>query len=214
MIQTVRFWAAFSIQACGFGNVLIVVNLLKQISEANSIKNPDVYVALLGLASALSRASFGFISQHLESRFTYIGMMGLVNGVVSLVNLVYAFTTNEPVLFAGLVMMTGFCHGAIAVLASAVNVDMFGRKYIATNDGMFDLANSFGSLVFVFVLVTIFPVDDSDKTDQDDGIGCTGTHCFKYVFVASSVLCFVVFVCSLFLNHWLLKMRRMFPGSY
>ena len=111
--------------------------------------------------------------------------MGRINLILSVNSLVFAFTTGSPALFAMLVSVTGFCYGSIAVLAAAVNVDMFGVKYIATNDGIFDFSNAVGSLVFVFVLVTLFPVDDSDReegVDDDDALGCSGAHCFQKVF--------------------------------
>lgn len=173
MIQTVRFWAAFFVQACGMGGTLIVINLLKQIGEAYDIGDVTVYVAILNLSSALARGSFGFVSRYLEPYFTYCGMMGLCNAVVFFTNLTFAYTGGHPALFMFLVIVTGACYGAVNTIMTAVNVDMFGKEYLSTNDGMFDVASSAGSFAFVFGLTAVFPVDDSDKTDEDDGLGCS-----------------------------------------
>ena len=207
----------FSIQACGFGGVLVVVNLINHIAEAYGIDDAAVYIAILGLSSAFARAMFGYISKLVAERLTLVGMMGRINLFLSVNSLVFAFTTGSPVLFGFLVSVTGFCYGSIAVLAAAVNVDMFGVKYIATNDGVFDFSNAVGSLVFVFVLVTIFPVDDSDADDggdDDDSLGCSGAHCFQKVFFGASFLCFVAFLMSVPLNLWLLRKRKEFPNLY
>eukprot|EP00603_Paraphysomonas_imperforata_P000826 CAMPEP_0114429212 /NCGR_PEP_ID=MMETSP0103-20121206/9355_1 /TAXON_ID=37642 ORGANISM="Paraphysomonas imperforata, Strain PA2" /NCGR_SAMPLE_ID=MMETSP0103 /ASSEMBLY_ACC=CAM_ASM_000201 /LENGTH=542 /DNA_ID=CAMNT_0001598513 /DNA_START=331 /DNA_END=1959 /DNA_ORIENTATION=+ len=217
MIQTLRFWVVFSIQACGFGGVLVVVNLINSIAEAYGINDAAVYIAILGLSSAVARAMFGYTSKIIADHLTLVGMMGRINLILSANSMVFAFTTGSPALFALLVSVTGFCYGSIAVLAAAVNVDMFGVKYIATNDGIFDFSNAVGSLVFVFVLVTIFPVDDSEldpEREDDDALGCSGAKCFQNVFFGASFLCFVAFLMSVPLNSWLIEKRKESPNLY
>jgi hypothetical protein len=91
---------------------------------------------------------------------------------------------------------------------------MFGFKEIGTKDGVFDLGNAAGSLIFIYVLVIAFPIDDSDKTDQDDGLGCSGTHCFQNIFIAAAAINFFAFLLSILLNCWLKDMRIKFPGKY
>jgi MFS family permease len=217
MVMTLRFWVVFSIQACGFGGVLVVVNLINSIADAYGISDAAVYIAILGLSSAVARAMFGYISKAIADRMTLVGMMGRINLILSVNSLVFAFTTGSPALFGLLVSVTGFCYGSIAVLAAAVNVDMFGVKYIATNDGIFDFSNAVGSLVFVFVLVSLFPVDDSElaeDADDDDALGCSGAKCFQNVFFGASALCFVAFLMSIPLNLWLLRKRKLAPNLY
>ena len=214
MLKTFRFWVVIIIQACGKGGFTFFGNLLDQVAEAYGVNSPSIFLAIFAFSSAITRAMFGSISAVFEKNFTLAGQMGLVNLLLAGVNIVLAFSSNSELLFALLALAMGFASGAMAVLYTASSVDMFGKKDIGKKEGVFDLGNAFGSFLFVYGLIIAFPVDDSAKTDQDDGLGCRGAHCFQNIFITASAINAFAFLLSIPLNHWLIDMRIRFPGAY
>jgi hypothetical protein len=112
-LKTIRFWVLITIQSCGYGGFTILTNLMVDVADAYGINGSGVFVALLALSSAITRAMFGSVSALFDKHFTLAGQMGLVNLLLALVNILLAFTTNNTGLFAILTIATGFCNGPL-----------------------------------------------------------------------------------------------------
>ena len=165
-----------------------------------------MYCTLLG--STIGRLAFYYISDYTTGKITLAGLIGVNNLVTCILNIIFAFTSGNVILFCALVTCVGLNFGVYAVVNTALNVDMFGVTYVAVNDGIFDFSGAIGSFTVSYVFLSIFPVPVDDDVADDD-LGCRGTHCFNKVFLLSAGICFIAFLVSLPLNRFLMKERNL-----
>lgn len=72
---------------------------------------------------------------------------------------------------------------------SAITADLFGVRHFGANLGFFLFAPILGSFAFASGVVDLFYVE-----------GCSGSACYRYVFLTEAVACLVATVLCLFLK--------------
>jgi hypothetical protein len=207
MIRTHRFQVIFVVQSIHYGGVLLVINLIEPVSTSFGIDYRPFFVMLIGLSSALGRIGVAHVYDFMQRkghRVSVQRLMAYACLLVCILNLGFTMYISNYVFFSLLVCGMGALYGCMSVLAASSVIDMFGIKYVATNDGVYDLSGAVGGYVIAYGLVAVF--DPTRNTDDDHG-GCVGAQCYQMCFVVSAVFCLCGFLLALRLDKEL-QLRR------
>ena len=204
----------------GVGGTLTALDNLGQIGNSLGYpkKSLTTFVSLVSIWNYLGRASSGFASEILLTKYKFPRplMLTLVMLLSCVGHILIAFGIPNSLYFSSVII--GFCFGAMWPLMFAIISEIFGLKYYSTLYNLGAVASPVGSYI-LNVRITGYLYDKEalkqlgmkGLTRQNGkDLTCLGVQCFKTAFIiitASTLVgCFVSFIL-------VLRTRKFYQGD-
>lgn len=204
----------------GVGGTLTALDNLGQIGNSLGYpkKSLTTFVSLVSIWNYLGRASSGFASEFLLTKYKFPRplMLTLVMLLSCVGHILIAFGIPSSLYFSSVII--GFCFGAMWPLMFAIISEIFGLKYYSTLYNFGAVASPVGSYI-LNVKVTGYLYDkealkqlEMKKLVREKGkdLICIGVQCYKMAFLiitASTLVgCFVSFIL-------VLRTRKFYKGD-
>ncbi|XP_020239893.1 protein NUCLEAR FUSION DEFECTIVE 4 [Cajanus cajan] len=204
----------------GVGGTLTALDNLGQIGNSLGYpkKSLTTFVSLVSIWNYLGRASSGFASEYLLTKYRFPRplMLTLVMLLSCVGHLLIAFGIPNSLYFASVII--GFCFGALWPLMFAIISEIFGLKYYSTLYNFGAVASPVGSYI-LNVKVTGYLYDKEAlkqlemkglMRQKGKDLTCMGVQCYKMAFIiitASTLIgCFVSFIL-------VLRTRKFYKGD-
>ncbi|CAJ1968893.1 unnamed protein product [Sphenostylis stenocarpa] len=198
----------FTASVFGVGGTLTALDNLGQIGHSLGYpkKSLTTFVSLVSIWNYLGRASAGFASEYLLTKYKFPRplMLTLVILLSCVGHILIAFGIPNSLYFSSVII--GFCFGAIWPLMFAIISEIFGLKYYSTLYNLGAVASPVGSYI-LNVRITGYLYDKEalkqlgmkGLTRQNGkDLTCLGVQCYKMAFIiitASTLVgCFASFI--------------------
>ncbi|KAK7355575.1 hypothetical protein VNO80_14835 [Phaseolus coccineus] len=204
----------------GVGGTLTALDNLGQIGNSLGYpkKSLTTFVSLVSIWNYLGRASSGFASEILLTKYKFPRplMLTLVMLLSCVGHILIAFGIPNSLYFSSVII--GFCFGAMWPLMFAIISEIFGLKYYSTLYNLGAVASPVGSYI-LNVRVTGYLYDKEAlkqlgmkglTRQKGKDLTCLGVQCYKTAFIiitASTLVgCFVSFIL-------VLRTRKFYQGD-
>lgn len=192
MIFTVEFWLIFTIFVITMGTCLTVINNIASIIDAfSSTEGTVVALLLFGILETLGRLSVSF--SDLFHHFVLVRVAFLYCTIITifLCSILLAFANLYTLNIA--IYLVAYLYGFLYSSMIALVADLFGLSHFGSNLGLTLFAPIIGSFLCSTGLVSFFYTDD-----------CSGSACFKNVFLTEAALLIIASVLCLVLQRKLM----------
>ncbi|KAL2323201.1 hypothetical protein Fmac_027580 [Flemingia macrophylla] len=204
----------------GVGGTLTALDNLGQIGNSLGYpkKSLTTFVSLVSIWNYLGRASSGFASEYLLTKYKFPRplMLTLVMLLSCVGHLLIAFGVPNSLYFASVII--GFCFGALWPLMFAIISEIFGLKYYSTLYNFGAVASPVGSYILnVKVTGSLYDKDALRQLEmkgltrqKGKDLTCMGVQCYRMAFIiitASTLIgCLVSFIL-------VLRTRKFYKGD-
>lgn len=208
LLSDAQFWLLFTSVMIVIGAGLFVMSNVSFIVEAldGPMHQVPVMVALFSLSNTIGRLATGAISDHVLHRYprAYFSAVSVV--LTALTQLV--FLTIPPAYLLLPVVMAGVSEGVMFGIFPVIIRESFGLHHYGKNYGLISVANCIG-YPLLYSPIGSYVYHQAATVSPTDGLErCTGSQCFRPVFLLVIGLCCLALVCCLQLARIQLQRRR------
>uniref|UniRef100_A0A0R0HXG0 Uncharacterized protein n=1 Tax=Glycine max TaxID=3847 RepID=A0A0R0HXG0_SOYBN len=204
----------------GVGGTLTALDNLGQIGNSLGYpkKSLTTFVSLVSIWNYLGRASSGFVSEYLLTKYKFPRplLLTLVMLLSCVGHILIAFGIPNSLYFSSVII--GFCFGAIWPLMFAIISEIFGLKYYSTLYNFGAVASPVGSYI-LNVRVTGYLYDKEALKQlgvkglirqKGKDLTCVGVQCYRMAFLIITASTLVGCVVSFIL---VLRTRNFYKGD-
>jgi len=179
MLCKVEAWCIIFSFFCA-ASALIVVNNIAQLAGALSNRHANLLIIFIGIANALGRMGFGYISDKMKGVVARPLFLALVLGVMSLGHLQLAFAGADTMMVGMMVVVLGF-GGSWALVPTLVS-EIFGFTHFGANYQMVALGPAAGGFAMSVGLASYIYDEYADPVTLE----CLGGECFHNTLLVAS----------------------------
>ncbi|XP_063935569.1 protein NUCLEAR FUSION DEFECTIVE 4 [Daucus carota subsp. sativus] len=189
-LKTFDFWVLFLSFLCGVGTGMCVINNLGQMGGALGYADVSIFVSLTSIWGFFGRIISGMASEHCIRKYStprpFWNAASQILMVTGYICMALAFPGS---LYMGSIVV-GICYGVRLAVTVPVASELFGLKHFGLMYNVLILNLPLGSFLFSGLLAGY--VYDSEATESSQGGNtCSGSHCYRLVFVVMAFACIV-----------------------
>eukprot|EP00455_Lapot_gusevi_P039732 TRINITY_DN4465_c0_g1_i1.p1 TRINITY_DN4465_c0_g1~~TRINITY_DN4465_c0_g1_i1.p1 ORF type:complete len:256 (-),score=30.03 TRINITY_DN4465_c0_g1_i1:123-890(-) len=194
VLKTVEFWYLWVIFFCVVGPGVMWKNIVGSVTrDLDATQYKETLVIGFAAFNGLSRLSAGAISDYFQNSISRPLWFMLGASIECTGHLVFVGLGVAGIIPCDVLTAVGY--GLTFCMISTVLGILFGMKYYGTVYGLLAFAPALGGVIFTEI--------SSAVTDsQREKFGhCSGMHCFRYQFIATSFALFVATIIAYFLSR-------------